>query len=117
MSNSPTTAPRIGIVEALRFLRELFAVVSLVIWGFRMWQLPWNIVLGIGLPLVAILLWALFRSPRAVFGVDIFVKALVEIVVMGTAAFAWADMGQWWVAGLFAVVAVVTGLIVGRREV
>lgn len=116
MSESPTAAPRIGVVEALRFLCELFAIVSLAIWGFTKWQAPLNIVFGIGLPVVAILLWALFLSPRAVFAVDLFVRALVEIVVMGTAAFAWADMGQWWVAGVFAVVALVTGVVVGRRE-
>ena len=35
----------------------------------------------VNLSLLAILLWALFRSPKDVFHVDPFVKALVEIAV------------------------------------
>ena len=67
-------------------------------------------------PILAIVLWGLFRAPKAVFRVDPFVKALIEILVMGTAAFAWADMHQWIVFGIFTLAAVSTGLIVNRRE-
>ena len=108
----PTVRPN----DILRFLLELFAIVSLGIWGFLAWPLPWNIVVGIGAPVIAILLWALFRSPRAVLHVDPFVKAIVEIVVMGSAAFAWWDLGQPVVAIVFAVVATISGVINGRRE-
>jgi len=107
---------RIGPNDILRFVLELFAIVSLGIWGFVVWPLPWNIVIGIGAPVIAILLWALFRSPKAVLRVDPFVKAIVEIVVMGAAAFAWWDLGQPIVAVVFAVVATVSGIINGRRE-
>ncbi|WP_348788600.1 YrdB family protein [Leifsonia sp. NPDC080035] len=110
------TPARIGPNDILRFVLELFAVVSLGIWGFIAWPLPWNIVIGIGAPVLAILLWALFRSPKAVLRVDPFVKAIVEIAVMGTAAFAWWDLGQPIVAVIFAVVATVSGIINGRRE-
>ncbi|MGN6426787.1 MAG: YrdB family protein [Leifsonia sp.] len=107
---------RIGPNDILRFVLELFAIVSLCIWGFVVWPLPWNIVIGIGAPVIAILLWALFRSPKAVLRVDPFVKAIVEIVVMGAAAFAWWDLGQPIVAVVFAVIATVSGIINGRRE-
>ena len=107
---------RIGPNDVLRFVLELFAIVSLGIWGFVVWPLPWNIVIGIGAPVIAILLWALFRSPKAVLRVDPFVKAIVEIVVMGAAAFAWWDLGQPIVAVVFAVIATVSGIINGRRE-
>ncbi|MBO1738773.1 YrdB family protein [Leifsonia sp. TF02-11] len=102
--------------DILRFLLEIFAIVSLGIWGFIAWPLPWNIVVGIGAPALAILLWALFRSPKAVLHVDPFVKAIVELVVMGSAAFAWWSLGQPIVALVFAVVATVSGVINGRRE-
>ena len=107
---------RIGPNDILRFVLELFAIVSLGIWGFVVWPLPWNIVIGIGAPVIAILLWALFRSPKAVLRVDPFVKAIVEIVVMGAAAFSWWDLGQPIVAVVFAVIATVSGIINGRRE-
>jgi hypothetical protein len=114
----PETAEQhaIGPNDVLRFVLELFAVVSLGIWGFLAWPLPWNIVVGIGAPVLAILLWALFRSPKAVLHVDPFVKALVELVVMGAAAFAWLGLGQPIVAAVFAVIATVSGVINGRRE-
>jgi len=107
---------QIGFWDVLRFLIELFAFVSLAVWGFIAWTFPWNIVVGIGAPLLAIVLWALFRSPKAVIRVDTFGKAIVEIIVMTAAAFAWWDLGQPIVAVAFAVLALVSGIISGRRE-
>ena len=107
---------QIGIVDGLRFLCEVFAIVTLGIWGFVTFPFWLNIVVGIGAPVLAIVLWGLFRAPKAVLAVDPFVKALVEIVVMGTAAYAWADMRQWIIFGVFTLVALATGLIVNRRE-
>lgn len=107
---------KIGPNDILRFVLELFAVVSLGIWGFVVWPLPWNIVVGLCAPILAVLLWALFRSPKAVLHVDPFVKAVVEIVVMGATAFAWLGLGQPIVAAVFAGVATVSGVINGRRE-
>jgi hypothetical protein len=106
----------VGPNDVLRFVLELFAIFSLGFWGFVAWPLPWNIVIGIGAPLIAIVLWALFRSPKAVLHVDPFVKALVEIVVMLAASFAWWDLGQPVVAIVFAVIATVSGVINGRSE-
>lgn len=113
-----TPAPvKTGANDILRFVLELFAFVSLGIWGFVAWPLPWpGILVGIGAPLFAILVWALFRSPKAVFTIDPFGKAIVEIFVFGAAAFAWWDLGQPIVAIVFAVVATVSGVISGRKE-
>ena len=111
-----TRQPQIGVIDAIRFLCEVFAIVTLGIWGFVAFPFWLNIVVGIGAPVLAIVLWGLFRAPKAVLAVDPFVKAIVEIVVMGTAAFAWADMHQWIVFGVFTLAALSTGLIAGRRE-
>ena len=61
-------------------------------------------------------MWALFRSPKAVFKIDPFGKAIVEIFVFGAAAFAWWDLGQPIVTVVFALVATVSGVISGRKE-
>lgn len=118
MTSAPEQHPsvKVGVNDVIRFVLELFAIVSLGIWGFVAWPLPWNILVGIGAPVIAILLWALFRSPKAVLHVDAFVKAIVEIAVMGSAAFAWWNLGQPVVALVFAVVATVSGVLNGRRE-
>jgi hypothetical protein len=111
------TAARIGPNDILRFFLELFAFFSLGLWGFLAWPGPWlNFLFGIGTPLFAILIWALFRSPKAVFKLDTFGKSLVEILIMGAAALAWLTIGQPIVAIVFAVVATISGVISGRKE-
>ncbi|WP_448810859.1 YrdB family protein [Agromyces bauzanensis] len=119
MSNAPQqeSMPKIGPNDVLRFFLELFAFVSLGIWGFVAFPLPWpGVLVGIGAPLVAILLWALFVSPKAVFRIDVFGKALVEIAVFSAAAIGWWMLGQPVVAIVFAIVAAVSGIINGRKQ-
>jgi hypothetical protein len=107
----------IGITEVVRFVLELFAFVTLGIWGFLAWPGPWlNVVLCVATPLFAILLWALFRSPRAVVKLDAFGKALIEILIMGSAALAWLMLGQPIIAVVFGVVAAINGVVSGRKE-
>ncbi len=108
--------PQFTVNDFIRFFLEIFVFVSFAIWGFVHWPLPWNIVAGICTPAVAILLWALFRSPKAVFGLDAFGKAIVEIVIMAGAAFTWWNLGQPVIAIAFAVVATISGVMNGRRE-
>lgn len=114
----PETSDKVSVTpnDILRIFLEIFAVISLGIWGFLSWPLPWNIVLGIVLPVVAILLWALFRSPKAVFSIDVYGKAIVEIAVMGAAALAWWDLGVPIVAVAFGLLATISGVVNGRRE-
>ncbi|GAA1667592.1 YrdB family protein [Microbacterium lacus] len=108
-------APLSG-VDILAFVCEIFAFVTLAIWGFAMWPFPWNVVVGIGAPVAAILVWALFVSPRAVLDVHPFVRAAVELLVYVSATAAWWSMGLTWVGLGFAVVAVVAGVLAGRRR-
>lgn len=108
---------QVGPNDVLRFVLELFAFVSLGIWGFTAWPLPWpGVLIGIAAPALAIVIWALFRSPKAVFRLDPFGKAIVEIAVMGSAAIAWLDLGQPVVAIVFGIVATVSGVLSGRAE-
>ena len=116
MNTDQAASPRIGPSDVVRFLLELFAFFSIGLWGFLAWPPLWNWLFGIGAPLFAIVLWGLFRSPKAVFHLDAFGKALVEIVIMGSAALAWVVMGQWIVAVLFGILAVVSGIVSGRKE-
>lgn len=119
MSNTQTNEhmPEVGPNDVLRFLLELFAFVTLGIWGFVAFPLPWpGVLIGLGAPAVAIVLWALFVSPKAVFRVDVFGKALVEIAVFSAAAIAWLMLGQPVVAIVFALVAAVSGIVNGRKQ-
>lgn len=112
----PGTRAPLSAIDVLAFVCELFAFVSLAIWGFAMWSFPWNIVVGVGAPILAILLWALFVSPRAVLAVHPFIRAVVELLVYASATLAWWSLGFTWVGLIFGVIAVTVGLIAGRRR-
>ena len=110
------TRPALDAVDVLAFLCELFAFGTLAVWGFTAWPFPWNIAVGIGAPVIAILLWALFVSPRAVIPVHPFVRALVELLVYAAATIVWWTSGNAWIGLAYAVVAVTVGLVAGRRR-
>lgn len=111
-----STRPRITPLEIVRVVVLIVALASLAIWGFSMWAFPWNLVLGIGAPVVVLLLWALFLSPRPVLRLDPFIRAAIELLIYAGVTLAWWSMGQAWVGIAFAVVAVATGVITGRRS-
>ncbi|WP_314507833.1 YrdB family protein [uncultured Microbacterium sp.] len=112
----PGTREPLSAIDVLAFVCEMFAFVTLAIWGFALWPFPWNIVVGIGAPVAAILVWALFVSPRAVLAVHPFVRAVVELLVYVSATVAWWSMGLTWVGLIFAAVAVTAGVLAGRRR-
>lgn len=117
-TSADARAAGLGPNDVLQFLLELFAFASLGIWGFLAFPLPWpGVLIGIAAPLLAILVWALFRSPKAVFRIDLFGRALVEIAIFSAAALAWVGLGQPIVAIVFAVVAAASGIVNGRKEI
>lgn len=107
--------PRITVLDVLRFLSELVAIAILLIWGFVAWPFAWNILFGLLAPALAILAWALFVSPKAVFVVHPFIQALVELLVFVSATMALWDLGFGWAGLAFGVVAVAIGVLHGRR--
>ncbi len=113
---APGTRAPLSAIDILAILCELFAIASLAIWGFASWPFPWNIVAGIGAPVLAILVWALFVSPRAVLVVHPFVRAVVELLVYAAATIAWWSLGQAWIGLAFGVIAVTIGVLAGRRR-
>lgn len=102
--------PRITLLDVLRVLTELVAFASLALWGFFTWPLWGNIVAGIAAPLFAIVLWALFVSPKAVLAVHPFIRILVELFVFLGATIALWALGYVWFGVGFAVVSVAVGL-------
>jgi hypothetical protein len=107
--------PVIAVLDVIRAVILVTAVASLALWGFATWTLPWNLVFGIGTPIVVILVWALFLSPRPVLRLHPFLRAAVELLIYVGVTIAWWSMGQALIGTAFAVVAVVAGVISGRR--
>lgn len=107
--------PVVTVLDIVRAVVLVVAVASFALWGFATWSLPWNIVVGVGAPVVVLLLWALFLSPRPVVRVHPFLRAAVELSIYLGVTIAWWSMGQALIGTAFALVAVVTGLLSGRR--
>ncbi|MDQ0726198.1 YrdB family protein [Microbacterium sp. W4I20] len=107
--------PVITVLDIVRVVVLVVAVASLVLWGFASSTLPWNLILGIGVPIVVILLWAVFLSPRPVLSVHPFLRAVVELFIYVGVTIAWWSMGQALIGSAFALVAIVAGVLSGRR--
>lgn len=94
--------------EGLAFLFELLALVALGWWGFTVGApVGVRVVLGVGTPLVAIVLWGLFAAPRARFRVGIPAVLAVKVLVFGAATVALFAMGKPVLAIVFAVLVVI----------
>ena len=109
--------PVVTALDIVRVIVLVLAMASLALWGFAAWALPWNIVLGLGAPLIVLLVWALFLSPRPVLRLHPFLRAAVELLIYAGVTVAWWSMGQGLIGSAFAIVAIGAGLAAGRRTV
>jgi len=92
----------------LRFLLELAAIGALGYWGFRTGSGPiGKAALGIGAPVLAMVVWGTFVAPKASVAVADPVRLLISLAVFGAAAVALYATRQdtlvWVFAGLVAV--------------
>lgn len=108
--------PNLTPLDIIRAVVLVTAIASLALWGFAMWTMPWNLIFGIGAPVLVLLAWAFFLSPRPVLTLHPFVRAVVELLIYVGVTLAWWSMGQTWVGLGFALVAVTAGLFAGRRN-
>ncbi|MFB7241669.1 hypothetical protein CW362_00890 [Streptomyces populi] len=112
MSTDPGTAlsaerPWFAANEILAFVVELAALACLAWWGFSTGHgwLP-HILLGVGTPLLAVVLWSLFAAPKARLRPGLPLVLLVKAVVLGGGAAAVYGVGHPVAAVVMAVVVV-----------
>ncbi|MHB1293781.1 MAG: YrdB family protein [Anaerolineae bacterium] len=86
----------------LRFLLEMAALVAMGYWGWSTQQGIARWLLGLGLPLVAAIVWGTFRVPndpgKAPVAVPGIVRLLLEATYFGTAVALLAAAGVRWQA-------------------
>jgi hypothetical protein len=88
----------------LRFLLELGALAALAAWGFHTGDsLGADLLLGVGAPAAAAVAWGAFVAPRARFPVPLGVRAVVELLVFGSATAALWAAGWETLAVVYAV--------------
>lgn len=98
---------------------HLAAVLMTAAWGFLGWPLPWpGALIGVVVLTLAVLLWALFLSPRPVLHTDRFAQALFELLLLAAAVAALLSLGVFWLwPVLFGVAGALAGYIASTRTV
>jgi len=67
-----------GVVLTVRFLCEIAMLVALAYWGLTAFDGALSYVVGVGAPLVAILIWAHYVAPKARHPVSLPVRLAIE---------------------------------------
>ena len=81
-------------------------------WGFQMGQgTIAKIGLGIGAPLMAVVVWGLFGAPNAVWHLNGPWRLILEVVFFGSAAVALFVSGQYVLGVAFALVFVLNSVL------
>lgn len=94
----------------IRFLLELFLLTSLGVWGYHLDDGTISrVVLTVGLPITAAIIWGLFISPKAKFSLPITAVVFIEFLLVGTAAY-----GLIW-SGYLVTAIIYSILHVGNR--
>ncbi|MGG4345876.1 YrdB family protein [Paenibacillus lautus] len=98
---------------AIRFILELILLFSIGYWGFHYdTGLMVQVVLGIGLPLLAAVIWGMTISPKARIKLPLAVVLLIEILIFATATACLIASGFVTFAIVFALVALANRFIV-----
>ncbi len=97
---------------ALSFFLELGVLAALGFWGFQTGQgTIARIALGIGVPAVAVIVWALFGSPQATWHLDGIFRLILEVIFFGSAAVALFAAGQHVLGATFALLFVLNTVL------
>jgi quinol-cytochrome oxidoreductase complex cytochrome b subunit len=96
----------------IAFLLELCMLAALAYWGFQTGSsLPVKIVLGLGAPLIAILVWGRFLAPRSTTRLTGASYLVLKSVIFGLAAIGLATVGQVTLTVIFVVVSIVNQVL------
>jgi hypothetical protein len=93
---------------ALRFGLELCLLAAFAYWGFRLGRgLPLKLLLGLGTPAMAAVVWALFVAPKATYPVSEVARLVIELILFGLAATALNVTGKpslaWALAAIYVI--------------
>jgi hypothetical protein len=105
---------------ALAFFLELCVLAAFVYWGFHLdTNIFFQIIAGVGLPLVVIILWGIWLAPNADLRLGLGWLVLLKTVLFGLASIALILSGQsQFGIGLLGIFAMseIFGLIWGQEK-
>lgn len=102
-----------SILSTLRSVIHALLIVSIATWGFLAWPLPFpGVFTGLGMLVAAVLIWALFLSPKPVLGADRFGRSLVELLLIAGAVAALLAIGVLWIVPVaLGLIAIIVGFL------
>ena len=96
----------------LAFLLELVMLAAYGYWGFQVGDNTLvHILLGIGVPVVVIILWSLFEAPRALRPLPQPWHSILKVVLFGGSVLALVAAGRLDLAIIFAVVLIINAAL------
>jgi hypothetical protein len=96
----------------LAFLLELVMLAAYGYWGFQVGDSTLiHILLGIGVPVLVIILWGLFEAPRAFRPLPQPWHSILKVVLFGGSVLALFAAGQLALALIFAVVLIIHAVL------
>ena len=103
---------------ALSFLLELIMLFAYGYWGFSTGSsnlVQW--VLGLGVPVIAIIIWSIYNAPQSKRRLPRTPRTILEVVMFGLGALAFAAAGQPTWAIVFVVLIIVNqiGIYVSQQ--
>ncbi|OAB38614.1 hypothetical protein PMSD_06250 [Paenibacillus macquariensis subsp. defensor] len=98
---------------ALRFILELVILFSLGYWGFHFDSgIIVQIAIGLGLPLIAAIIWGKIISPKAPIRLPLIWVLIIELIIFGTAYLCLISSGFKVFAMIFGLVAIANRYII-----
>jgi hypothetical protein len=98
----------------VRFVLELCALAALAYWGRRAGDRTLvKVVLAVGAPLAAAIVWGLFVAPKATFDPGAGVRLVLEVLVIGCAVVGLAAAGRIRLGLALGAVYVVNRILMG----
>jgi hypothetical protein len=98
----------------LRFLLEIIALISLGIWSWNQSESWFRLILAIGIPIIAAVIWGTFavpndpsRSGNAPIITAGFIRLMIEFGVFGFAIWSLHDIGWNKISLIFGIVVLV----------
>src|SRR3954451_13717807 len=96
----------------LAFVLELVMIAALGYWGFQASDnILIRLLLGIGAPLIAILIWAKYNAPKSATRLQGWRRTVLELAIFAVAAVALVAAGQPGLAVAFMVIVIINQVL------
>ena len=97
---------------AIRFLLELAALGVFVHWGFRTGRtISSRVALGIGIPVVIAVIWALFVAPDSTVDTTGPIKFVIEVIIVAAAVAVLARLREYRLAMALAAIYIINRIL------